>query len=68
MRVATKPALLDAALNAALEKWPEITAKQRKAAIILQQRLVLTPEETVRMLLAHPQILDYFSARLKPRH
>jgi hypothetical protein len=58
MRVATPPSLLDAALEAALSQWAELTASQRKSALVLQRRLELTPEQTVRLLLAHPSVLD----------
>ena len=59
MRVATPASLLDQALLTALSRWPDLSERQLHSAVSLQQRLELTPEQTVRLMLAHPQFIDY---------
>lgn len=45
----------------------DLSAQQRRAALLLQQRLELTPMETVRLVLSHPHILDYqYNRNLEP--
>ena len=57
MRIATPAALIDAALEDALQ-FMELTPQKTAAALTLQHRLELTPAETVKLLLSNPQVLE----------
>ena len=59
MRVATDQGQIEQLLEAALSMMVgNLTDDQRHAGKVLMNRLELTPEQTVRLLLAHPQMLD----------
>ena len=66
MRVATPPDMLEELLDAALRQLaPSMGTQERRAAVVLQQRLELTPEQTCRLLLKHPQVLDHHSSSIQ---
>lgn len=64
MRVTTSEETLQQLLDEALDKVASgssgkvISAQQRRGAAVLQERLELTPEQTIRLMLAHPSMLD----------
>ena len=67
MRMATPAEQLEELLDVALSMMaPDVTASQRNAGIVLMNRLELTPEQTVRLLLAHSQMLDLLASGALP--